>query len=541
MSLCINPSCSKPDHPDNINHRYCQSCGSDLLIKDRYRVKRLLTDNSGFGKIFAAEEQGNPKILKVLKEHLNNNPKAVELFQQEANALSKLQHPGIPKVDGYFQYQTRHGLILHCIAMEKIEGLNLEEWLQQQGNHPISEAQAIAWLKQLAEILHQVHQQKYFHRDIKPSNIMLKDGQLVLIDFGTAREATYTYLAKMGSGYQVTAVVSAGYTPPEQMNSQAVPQSDFFALGRTFVHLLTGQHPANFYDSYNNVFRWRQDANISATLGDFIDALMSSKPGNRPMNTQVLLHKIDELNQNKAKSKINLFPIIVSAGIILSIGVFVGFFLANLQANYVTKTETKLETNSETPVITNSPDPSPQAIAPVPDPNLPNSTPQPLPSLPQELILPPISVSMDYSQLESFLKAKKWQEADQATRNLMLKISGREKDGWLDVKSIGDFPCEDLAKINQLWVKYSQNKFAFTVQKYIWDKVVGNTESPNEVYNVFGDRVGWRVNNKWLKYAEYNFTLDAPQGHLPQMFNQNKLPSNRLSVLSPKLAKCNII
>ncbi len=540
MSLCINPSCPQPDHPLNLNNRYCQGCGSDLLLKDRYRVTRLLTDNSGFGKIFAAEEQGSPKILKVLKEHLNNNQKAVELFQQEANALSKLQHPGIPKVDGYFQYQTRRGLILHCIAMEKIEGLNLEEWLQQQGNHPISEAQAIAWLKQLAEILHQVHQQKYFHRDIKPSNIMLKDGQLVLIDFGTAREATYTYLVKMGSGYQVTAVVSAGYTPPEQMNSQAVPQSDFFALGRTFVHLLTGQHPANFYDSYNNVFRWRQDAKISATLGDFIEGLMALKPGDRPMNTQVLLHKIDELHQNQAKNKFILSPR-VFPGIMLTIGVLLGILLTNLQANYVTKSETTSETKSESPVVTNSPNPSPQAIAPVPDPNLPTSVPQPLPSLPQELILPPISVSMDYSQLENFLKAKKWQAADEATRNLMLKIAGRTTEGWLDVKSIGDFPCEDLAKINQLWLKYSQGKFAFTVQKSIWDTAVGNREVTNDVYSIFGDRVGWRVNNNWLKYEEYNFTLDAPKGHLPQMFNDKKLPSNRLSVLSPKLAKCNII
>jgi serine/threonine protein kinase len=539
MSLCINPSCPQPDHPLNLNNRYCQGCGSDLLLKDRYRVTRLLTDHSGFGKIFAAEEQGNPKILKVLKEHLNNNPKAVELFQQEANALTKLQHPGIPQVDGYFQYQTRHELILHCIVMEKIEGLNLEEWLQQQGNHPISEAQALAWLKQLAEILHQVHQQKYFHRDIKPSNIMLKDGQLVLIDFGTAREATYTYLAKMASGYQVTAVVSAGYTPPEQMNSQAVPQSDFFALGRTFVHLLTGQHPANFYHSHNNLFWWRPYANISPSLGDLLDTLMAPKPGDRPMNTQVLLQKIDELPQKRLR-RVQGYSLMVAATcqLFLLIGGVCGFIFAKLHTEFVL---TRSETNSETPVVSSSPIPSPKTIAPVPDPNFPNSTPQPLPSLPQELILPPTSVSMDYSQLESFLKAKKWQEADAATRNLMLKIAHRQKEGWLDVKSIGDFPCEDLATINQLWLKYSQGKFAFTVQKSIWDKEFGNTEDINKVYGIFGDRVGWRVKNNWLKYDEYNFTLDAPKGHLPQMFNENKLPSNRLSVLSPKLDQCNII
>ena len=307
MSLCINPVCPKPDHPHNSNNRHCQSCGSDLLLQQRYRVMRLLSDNSGFGKIYTAEERGTTKILKVLKEHLNNEPKAVELFQQEAKVLAQFQHPGIPKVDGYFPYQTRNGLILHCIVMEKIEGPNLEEWLKQQGNHPISEQQAIAWLKQLAEILDLVHGKQYFHRDIKPPNIMLRpNGQLVLIDFGTAREATLTYLAKVGAGYQITGIVSPGYTPPEQQNFQAVPQSDFFALGRTFVYLLTGQNVLNFYDAHNDVFRWRQAVNISPNLADFIDNLMARKPGDRPLNTQVLLRRIDELAQKLAKRKTNL-------------------------------------------------------------------------------------------------------------------------------------------------------------------------------------------------------------------------------------------
>ena len=320
MSLCINPHCPKPDHPQNSNNRHCQSCNSELLLQGRYRVMRLLSDNSGFGKIYTAEERGTSKILKVLKEHLNKEPKAVELFQQEAKVLAQFQHPGIPKVDGYFPYQTRNGLILHCIVMEKIEGPNLEEWLKQQGNHPISEQQAIAWLKQLAEILHLVHGKQYFHRDIKPPNIMLRpNGQLVLIDFGTAREATYTYLAKLGAGYPITGIVSAGYTPPEQQNFQAVPQSDFFALGRTFVHLLTGQYPLKFYDAHNDVFRWRQAANISPSLADFIDNLMAQKPGDRPLNTQVLLQRIEELAQKLRKRKTNL-PLSVAAGLLLVLG-----------------------------------------------------------------------------------------------------------------------------------------------------------------------------------------------------------------------------
>lgn len=498
MSLCINPNCPKPENPHNSNNRHCQSCGSELLLEGRYRVTQLLSDKSGFGKIYIAEEQGNAKILKVLKEHLNKNAKAVELFQKEAKVLAQLKHPGIPEVDRYFQYQTKNGLILHCIVMEKIEGLNLEEWLKQQGNHPISEQQAISWLKQLTEILHLVHEKQYFHRDIKPANIMLKrDGQLVLIDFGTAREATYTYLAKLGAGNQITAVVSAGYTPAEQMNFQAVPQSDFFALGRTFVHLLTGQHPLKFYDAHNDVFRWRDGASISPILADFIDDLMAQKPGDRPENTQVILQRIKELTQKLGKRKSNLPVVGVAASLLLVLGVGIGFLVS------------KIGGSSVSPVVSSSP-------------SISNSK------------------SVDYPQLENFLKSENWQAADAETRNVMLKVANREKDGWLDVQSIDKFPCEELDKINQLWVKYSQGKFGFSVQESIWKSVGGSSKPTNEVYNRFGDRVGWRVNQLWLKYDDYNFTKNAPSGHLPVMFNDNKLPSNRLSVLAPKVAKCGI-
>ncbi|HEY9851356.1 MAG TPA: protein kinase [Leptolyngbyaceae cyanobacterium] len=372
MSLCINPHCPKPDHPQNSNNRHCQSCGSDLLLQGRYRVMRLLSDNSGFGKIYTAEERGTSKILKVLKENLNNNAKAVQLFQQEAKVLAQFQHPGIPKVDGYFPYQTRNGLILHYIVMEKIEGPNLEEWLKQQGNHPISEQQAIAWLKQLAEILHLVHGKQYFHRDIKPPNIMLRpNGQLVLIDFGTAREATYTYLAKVGAGYQITAIVSAGYTPPEQQNFQAVPQSDFFALGRTFVYLLTGQNVLNFYDAHNDVFRWRQAVNISPSLADFIDNLMAQKPQDRPLNTQVLLQRIEELAQKLAKRKTN-FPLSVAAGLLLVLGGGIGFWVSKLGGSSVSPRDV----SSPSPVVTSSPRSSPsvvRTVAPISSPSFSGS------------------------------------------------------------------------------------------------------------------------------------------------------------------------
>ncbi|WP_442935764.1 GUN4 domain-containing protein [Nostoc sp.] len=90
---------------------------------------------------------------------------------------------------------------------------------------------------------------------------------------------------------------------------------------------------------------------------------------------------------------------------------------------------------------------------------------------------------VDYTRLRDLLKAGKWKEADQETLAVMLKASGREREGWLDFKSIENFPCTDLRTIDQLWVEYSNGRFGFSVQKRIYGSV-------GKVYDEFGDRVG---------------------------------------------------
>jgi len=292
MSYCINPNCLQPQN--TRQPLFCQSCGSELLLEGCYRVLSPL-GGGGFGKTYEVDDSGTKKVLKVL---FNTVPKAIELFQQEAEVLKQLKHPGIPKVesDGYFIYSSRDQEPLHCLVMEKIEGMNLEEYMTQRNYQAISERAALRWLKQIVEILDQVHKQNYFHRDIKPPNIMLRPyGQLVLIDFGTARELTQTFIYKL-AGQQVTGIISAGYTPPEQMNGKAVPQSDFFALGRTFVYLLTGKHPQYFAeDSRTGALIWRDDtAGISGKFLDLIDYLMSPFSGNRPKDTQEILQKLSK-------------------------------------------------------------------------------------------------------------------------------------------------------------------------------------------------------------------------------------------------------
>ncbi len=75
---------------------------------------------------------------------------------------------------------------------------------------------------------------------------------------------------------------------------------------------------------------------------------------------------------------------------------------------------------------------------------------------------------INYTRLRDLLAAGKWKEADMETKQVMLAVAKREKEGRLDERSIDNFPCEDLRTIDQLWVKYSGGKFGFSVQKRIY-------------------------------------------------------------------------
>lgn len=240
VSYCLNPKCPNPTDPANENRRTCCQCGSDLLLEGRYRVIKQL-GGGGFGKTFEIDDQGKCKVVKVL---LKNHPKAVALFKQEAKVLSQLNHPGIPKVDpdGYFTYLPKGSdEALHCLVMEKIEGLNLQDWMKERKKEPISQEHALEWLRELTEILEQVHNLQYFHRDIKPQNIMRKpNGQLVLIDFGTAREVSGTYIAKVEQAKCNRDCFPWIYTPRTN-EWQSCSSIRFFCPGTNFYLFINGK------------------------------------------------------------------------------------------------------------------------------------------------------------------------------------------------------------------------------------------------------------------------------------------------------------
>jgi hypothetical protein len=122
-----------------------------------------------------------------------------------------------------------------------------------------------------------------------------------------------------------------------------------------------------------------------------------------------------------------------------------------------------------------------------------------------------------FQKLEALLKAGKWRDADLETWELMKKLTKREQEGWLRIEDVKNFPRQELRKMDQLWVKYSNGKFGFSVQKQIWLELGGKLDGEYDwdTFTKLGSRVGWRKNNEWLSYDSYTFSTNALPGHLP--------------------------
>ncbi|WP_309745335.1 serine/threonine-protein kinase [Chamaesiphon sp. OTE_20_metabat_361] len=303
MSLCINPQCPHPENSDRM--LFCQSCGSELLLAGKYRVAKLMSNKGGFGDTYEVTERGVPKVLKVLK---SNNAKAIELFDREYRVLESLTGQGIagiPLVEDFFLYTPNASqTALHCLVMERIFGMDLEEYIKVM-QRPIDQKTAIGWLSQLTQILQEIHYRGIFHRDIKPSNIILQpDGQLVAIDFGAAKQAA------VHVSPQATRIYTPGYAAPEQQRGETFAQSDFFGLGRTFVYLLTSKEPIDLYDTYRDVLIWRDKApQVASDFLDLIDRLMQEDPHQRPDTTTTIFSEIAALSPIVTRQIVSYQPL----------------------------------------------------------------------------------------------------------------------------------------------------------------------------------------------------------------------------------------
>jgi serine/threonine-protein kinase len=158
---------------------------------------------------------------------------------------------------------------------------------------------------------------------------------------------------------------------------------------------------------------------------------------------------------------------------------------------------------------------------------------------------------IDYYRLRDLLAAGEWKAADEETSDKMLAVIG--KKDWWDVtrEDIGKFPCTDLRTIDRLWVKYSNGHFGFSVQKRIWQIVGGQPGVYDyDIYQKFGDTVGWYQKDKWIGRSDITYNLNAPQGHIPLGRCERGVRGSQmvivffgrygLSSLASRLVKCNI-
>lgn len=207
-------------------------------IGNRYQIDNLL-GQGGMSNLYLAKDNAMGGVVRVIKEMTakyadpNEQAQADNLFMREAELLSKLNHPNIPKVFDKFRFQGNYYL-----SMELVQGEDLGKLITKAGR-PLPEVEVANYGSQMAAVLYYLHKQDppIVFRDVKPSNIMICGDRVKLIDFGIARLFTP---ARKGDTMRIG---SPGYAPPEQYSGQSDPRSDMYALGVTLHHALTGHDP----------------------------------------------------------------------------------------------------------------------------------------------------------------------------------------------------------------------------------------------------------------------------------------------------------
>ncbi len=292
MSYCFNPVCVNPQNTDETN---CVSCGSTLLLKNRYRSLSLL-GTGRYSRTFLAVDQGDKnKPRCAIKQYLpmsslisdpeqsrHSIDKLIQSFFHAAQALQVVGvNPQIPKVIDYFEEDKRL-----YIVQEFIEGKNLLEELKQEEYFSIKKIEQL--LRQLLPVLNFIHENHVIHGNITPENILRrpspgekneetesKKTELVFIDFGISPE-----LVNMGLGSTGLVKLTNEYAPLEQVRCGTIyPASDLYSLGVTCMRLLTGVEIDELYDFLKGGWRWSEaiyqiKTEQNETLADVLEKLL---------------------------------------------------------------------------------------------------------------------------------------------------------------------------------------------------------------------------------------------------------------------------
>jgi eukaryotic-like serine/threonine-protein kinase len=205
-------------------------------IAGRYRLEGRL----GFGGMSTVNLALDLRLerqvaVKLLAEHLADDPTFVSRFQREAQAAARLVHPNIVQV---FDSGQDERTAQYFIVMEYIEGSSCAEILRDDGWVEVDEALSI--IEQACEGLHYAHRNGVVHRDVKPGNLLrAREGEVKLADFGIAKATEQSSITQVGS-----VLGTAAYLAPEQARGEeAGPSADLYALGVVTYQLISGRLP----------------------------------------------------------------------------------------------------------------------------------------------------------------------------------------------------------------------------------------------------------------------------------------------------------
>lgn len=318
MSYCVNPDCPKPQNPEPQN--FCQGCGFNLWLQERYRAIELI-GQGGFSRTFLAVDQDQSAC--VLKQLWTKNltpeaaKQAIALFQQEARRLEELgHHPQIPTLLAHFEENQ-----FLYIVQEFIDGMNLAKVVEEEG--AFTEAQIWQLLDNLLPVLKFIHDHQIIHRDIKPENIIFRTflptvsplnqagtytkrfgevekSRLVIVDFGAAKLITGGNSLQSG-----TRIGSPEYVAPEQARGKAVFASDLYSLGVSCIYLLTAIPPFDLFDVVNDDWAWRDylTQDVSENLGQILDKLLQNALTRRFQSVDEVMQAIADTQEKSGLSQ----------------------------------------------------------------------------------------------------------------------------------------------------------------------------------------------------------------------------------------------
>ena len=235
---------------EDKTHTYHVSEGGGKLSANHprqigpYAIKRVIA-SGGMGTVFEAMQENprRPVALKVIKSTLASES-AILRFEQEAQMLARLRHPGIAQIYAAGTYDDR-GSKAPYFAMEYIP--NAKSITEYAKDKNLSIREKLVLFLQVGDAVHHGHQRGIVHRDLKPSNILVdSNGHMKIIDFGVARatDADMKQVAIQTDVGQILGTVQ--YMSPEQFDADPHDidtRSDVYTLGLILYELLSGSMP----------------------------------------------------------------------------------------------------------------------------------------------------------------------------------------------------------------------------------------------------------------------------------------------------------